>query len=141
MTAETYPWLTALAAAANAARLTFEESAASLGEVVLRRPDELHVRPSGTAFAGVHTVTLRRGGDRSIQVSAHLDPLSAPTRAELERQIGAGEPLLVSPDQIGEFDYRVQPAPEWQLPEQSSGVLTVGRGDRVTAVVLELPPG
>lgn len=142
MSTDTYPWLTALADAANAARLSFEETATSLGDVALRRPDELHVHPSGTEFAGVHTVTLRRGGaSRTVQVSAYLEPLAAPTRAELERQFGAGEPLLVGPGQIGEFDYRLHLAPEWRLPEQSSCVITVGRGDRVTVVALEVPPG
>jgi hypothetical protein len=140
MTADEFPWLSALAEVARQARVSFEGAAEALGEVVLGRPDELHIHPSGTEFAGVHTVTLRRGGSsRTIQATAYLDAPTAPTRGQLVDRLGASEPLLVSPDQIGEFDYRLPAASEWQLPEQTSCIITVGRGDRVTAVALEVP--
>jgi hypothetical protein len=140
MSDDEYPWLAGLAELARAARRSIESAAVALGEVVLRRPDELHVRPSGTRFAGVHTVTLRRRTwSPTIEISAYLDPPTAPTCQDLERRLGASAPLPIAPDQIGERQYTTAVATDWELPERSSWVITVGRGDRVTAVAIEVP--
>ena len=142
MSDDEYPWLAALAELAQRAHRSMEPAAVALGEVVLRRPDELHVRPSEARFAGVHTVTLRRRPQsRRVVVSAYLDPPTAPTFHDLERRLGQSVPLPVAPDRIGEREYTAQVAPDWELPDQSSWFVTVGRGDVVTAVEIEVPFG
>lgn len=134
-----YPWLAGLAELARRAPRSVEPTAVAVGDVVLCRHDELHVRPFETRFAGVHTITLRcRSPKPTIVVSAYLDAPVAPIWQDLERQLGAGTPLPVASDQIGEREYTMPVAKNWELPERSSWVITVGRGNRVTAVAIEV---
>ena len=130
-------WLLLLAEVAREAQGSFDEAPGAVGEVVLRRPDEVHVRPSVAGLEAVRVLTFRRPAWTATSVvTAYLrEPVA---RAELTPSLGQGEEQPPDLDQIGERTY-VCPVPDaWEL-RAATCTVTVDGTDRVTTVSISLP--
>jgi hypothetical protein len=107
-----------------------------LGQVTLRRADDIHVVPDRDDLEAI--AVHRTTQPVHVLVSLHLRG-ELPTLTDVEHALGHGRRLSRKPDQIGRTDV-VFPAPEaWALPTGATVAVEVDHGNSVHVMTVEVP--
>lgn len=137
----TGPLLVTLADIARTARESLREAAAaSAGEVVLDRGDEIHVRPAAGARGGLTVAIRDLAPQPRVEVVAYVDSAPAPDCDALTAGLGAGTDQAVPPHAPFDRLVRHLPPDALHLPAGSTCEVAIADG-RVTSIAFVVPRG